>query len=313
MQQLITKWTTFLHQKKYMDEKVTPAFKKISDAVVDITIYQMVGCGAYVNFAECTNDKILHYRGKTRCKQKFCIMCERVKSLLWTVRILEYIKAHSEEIDVYTMTLDRRSMENLSLMILEMEKSWRFIQHDDKYYRKIFNNRFIGGVRSLEVKRGKGGHGWHAHYHLLLITNKSYSRDIDWLKEAWDKATNGEGKQPYIKKINTKGNNLVKAVVECCKYITKYNTATLNNTNWLTELYYSLRGKRRVNSFGALRGINKQVAKDCQEHDEKERDLTNFICKVCGNETAELVVKQFNDCKDKFYPDYSPREIRGKI
>lgn len=302
-----TKWTVFLHHKKFMDDFIIPKFLASDDRYIKHLGHVLNDCGDTVNFAQCGDCGTKHFRGYFRCKQKFCSNCERTKSLIWIARIMEYLKPIQKDYNYHFLTLTIRSEKDLDSQIKNLEKAWRYMKNGHKTYRKLFKERFIGGIRSLETKQGKGGFGWHAHYHVFLITSKEHKRDIEWLKDAWQLATAGEGKQPYIKTVQA--NKLINGVIETVKYMTKFDETTLDiNKDHLIEMVYALKNKRRVNTFGCMYGLSSKVEDDFNKIEDKEKNLENFICQVCGGTTAELIYRKFEQVKDQFYYDYLEKD-----
>lgn len=269
----------------------------------------MKGCGDTVRIAECENCKTQYYAGHYRCKQKFCPECEHIKSMMWTARIMGEIQPVINDVNVHHGVLTIRSQEKLRPMIADLENAWRYMKNGNKTYRKKFKERFKGGVRSLEVKQGKGGHGWHAHYHVLMITDKTFSRDVEWLKEAWTDSTKGKGTQPYIKTVKS-NTGLIEAVLEVCKYIIKFDTEYKDEK--LIEMVHALHNKRRVNSFGMLYGLASKVEADVIEQDKKEGSLEDFLCAVCGSVTAKLILKHYSDVRYNYYDDVCRLEKTNK-
>lgn len=307
-----TKWTGFLYRKKYLDEEIVPMFLRSSDPYLKYLGVKLAECGEFVRLAECSNCGTEFFNGYSRCRRKYCPNCEHSKGMIWAARVYQRVSVMVDDFDFYFLTLTVKSFDNLEKMIDCLEKAWRYIKHDNKHYRKLFKDRFVGGLRNMEVKLGTGGHGWHAHYHILMAARKGFQRDIDWLREAWIKATDGLGTQPYIKKIRK--NRLINGVLETTKYIIKFNPGQYKD-NDLIQLVYGLRHKRRINTFGLFYGLGRQVDKDIENLEQKEKSLNGFICTICGSQSANLIIKHFNQISEDFYRDFmsiSSSDFSGK-
>jgi len=301
-----SRWTGFLARQKFSDENVIPLFLSSKDSYVQFLGDKLAECGNFIKLAQCGDCGTEYYRGFSRCKKKFCANCEHTKGGIWLSRIMQGVEKIKDQYDFYFLTLTVTSQSNLKSMISTLERAWRYLKHDSKTYRKMFSERFVGGLRSLEVKWGKGDKGWHAHYHCLLIATKGFQRDIDWIREAWHNATDGLGTQPYIKKIKT--NKLVLGILETCKYMVKFDFG-LYDDDKIIEMVYSLDGKRRVNTFGILYGLGARVEQDIAELETKEKTLDGFMCEICGSDSAKLIIKHLDSIYQNYYRDFVPQQI----
>lgn len=300
-----TKWTSFVARKEYASKTIVPKFLNSKDAEVRRIGSYMKDCGSTVRLAECGGCEKRYYAGHYRCKQKFCPECEHRKSMVWMARIMKELQDLSEKdvkFNIHHGVLTIRSHDELRDMIRVLEQGWRHISNGVKSSRKRFKDRFIGGVRSLEVKLGK--HGWHAHYHLLMLSSTDYERDVDWLSEAWERGTKGHGKQVYIKTVSQ--NQVINAVLEVCKYIMKFDVEY--DDEKLSEIVRALYRKRRVNTWGVLYGTRKKVEEDIKEMDKKEGNLEDFLCTVCGSEKARIIIARFEDIYLDYYDDVYRKE-----
>jgi len=172
-------------------------------------------------------------------------------------------------------------MDDLVSMLDLMGEYWRSFYNGCKVFREWFKCRFLGGIRSIEIKRGS--EGWHVHCHLLLITDKSFSRDFYILRDRWKKVTNGLG-SVWIKKARN-----YKVVVEVVKYITNIEKLDIDD---LEHVYYAVKGRRLINTYGILRGIDKKIE---SELDSCIDDDIEFVCRVCGFSKYVLESMLFRD------------------
>ncbi|MEG2015101.1 MAG: transposase zinc-binding domain-containing protein, partial [Clostridia bacterium] len=49
-------------------------------------------CGDFIHTVECDDCGTNHYKGYNRCKSKFCLTCNHVKSGIWTASLIQYLK-----------------------------------------------------------------------------------------------------------------------------------------------------------------------------------------------------------------------------
>lgn len=151
--------------------------------------------------------------------------------------------------DLYFVTLTRRSVTSseLSETIDTMQKNWRKITDVARKTRKDFI-----GVRKLELKVGKGGHGYHPHYH-IIIQGKD---NAQWLVDQWLLRSSASLRIAQdIRPIN----NLSTALVELMKYATKLTCADNSNNQILCSakqmdiIFTALHKRRLFQPFGGLR------------------------------------------------------------
>lgn len=106
----------------------------------------------------------------------------------------------------------------------------------------------MGGVYSIEVKRGAGSELWHPHCHMVWMCHeKPYEQK---LSEEWRNWT----KDSYIVDVTPfyDQKSMVKGFLELFKYALKFTDLELSDN---FEAFKKLSGRRLVNSFGCLRGV----------------------------------------------------------
>lgn len=303
-------WKNFQYGKELMEKVVYPAFEnaKIPD------LANMKLCGSVINVIECKACHTKHYAGNWRCKNRWCINCNRVKVKAWIARLVPILKEWLEAGNYITiLNLTIKDTERLTEGLKLLESSFRSMQNGDKEFRKKWKDRFPGGVRSLEVKRGKNSKDWHPHFHCLTMQNY-YNKDFNWVRDAWERFTwqcSGNDYSQYAKlsrkekdkqKIGSvwlkeiTSEDLLVGVVETLKYIMKPELSLFKNTEDLTEAWVELKGKRQVNTWGLLRGLGKLVDEDIEHTEEKK--LTEFICQQCGCTEGHLESVLYTELSD---------------
>lgn len=300
------RWQKYVHSRKTMNEIVIPAFDKagIIDEVKNLTI-----CGKFVYAAECCSCSTKHFKGYNKCRSRWCINCNHVRALAWVARLLPVLKEQMDRgnhITLMNLTVKDMPRGQLKKQIEGLQKAWRLML-DGNGTRKIFKERYPGGIRSLEVKQGKNSKQWHGHYHALGV-QYTFAKDYDWISERWKMATSkvfGVNGSVWLHGIDKK-NSLLKAVIECLKYIMKPELEIYTDQELLREAWSTLKGKRQINTWGILRGLAKQVEKDILEQDEKK--LTDFICQYCGCNEAELKVLMWTELQDVNLLDYNSKK-----
>ena len=101
-----------------------------------------------------------------------------------------------------------------------------------------------GGVCSVEFKRGQNSGQWHPHAHDLAMLRSS--RRSSALKE-WEALTGDS----FIVDVRPMYGE-IDGFLETFKYALKFSDLELSDN---LHAYKTLKGKRLINSFGALRGV----------------------------------------------------------
>lgn len=257
-------------------EKIIAQIERIKPEMAN----RMRACGQYVMAIECLGCETKHFAGFMRCKVRYCLPCAKVRAMLWVSRILKFIEDNQDEYEYHMVNLTIRSMDDLAIMYDTMQGYWRKLVHvhgKSNVHSKVFRARFLGGIKSVEVKKGKKG--WHVHIHSLVCTVKGeYKKDYEWLQRAWYDITNGNG-SVYVKKI--KGS--IKDVVEVTKYIVKPG---IYSDEEMLEIITYLVGRQQVSTFGVMRGMGRAVEADMESVEDKK--LAQFICAKCGCTEGQL-------------------------
>lgn len=287
----------FKEKKSYMNRVVIPAFE-YANLETDV----LRSCGDIVYSIQCDNCHTHHFNGFQRCKSRWCVSCNHVKTLAWIARLIPIIQDWRENGGyVGKMNFTIRNTETLDEGLEILGESWRRFSNG-KGIRKKFKDKFPGGVRSLEVTIGNDG-SWHPHYHTLFLKS-CYEKDFDWLKEQWEKATGMAAETDekvgsiWLEGFYGTDNKVIKGVIEVVKYITSPESDWFqpHRAAHLREAHRTLKGVRQMNTWGILYGLAAQVEKDIEELGEKK--LTEFICQRCGCTEGQLRKLLYSDNLD---------------
>jgi len=253
-------------------------------------------CGEQVFIAVCKGCHAKHYVGHNRCMSRFCLDCAHRRSLVYTAKVMERMRPYLDEGYVpHMLTLTIRDGPNLKERLEFLKSSWRRFTHEHRDSRRIYKLRMCGGIRSIEVKIGRGSGQWHPHMHMVyLAPPNQFVRDYEWIMPEWKRATMGQGSVEVHKVKAKEGTGILKAVIECVKYAVAPDKATLGYTKdperdlrLFAEMYDAIRGARLVNTWGLLRGVDKSAEEEAAKNVD-EKKLTEFICQLCGCTTYEL-------------------------
>jgi len=274
-----------------MDKTVIPAFERNhlwGDAE------RLNDCGKFINAIECSDCKAKHFIGFRRCKNRFCTKCAYVRSLSWLAVLMPILNKWIEQGNyLQLLTLTVRDGPYLDERLKFINDAWRTF-YSGSSVRKKWKESFPGGLKSLEVKIGKGSGIWHPHLHCLVMKD-NFSRDYPWLKERWKQLTDDNG-SVHIKGLNTK--NLLRSAAEVVKYIIKPEQSIYGDDLKFNQLYYNLKGRRQISTWGLLRGIREVDLEEALETQD-EKKLEQFVCTQCGCTVGELKAFLFDEIKQE--------------
>lgn len=277
----------YLKGRRFMSELVVPSMCRIG--VLD-QAKKLDECGKFISTAVCCSCKTRHWVGFQRCKSKWCVPCNSVKTKIWLSKLLpvvdEKIKA-GYACSHLSLTIRDFELGELKKMVDALYHAWQIMTHGNGN-RARWNEWIHGGVRNLEVKIGEGSNGWHAHLHILLIHKKG--RFYEWIRHEWENAsglavgTTAKVGSVHIRGINTKTDGL-KGIIECVKYPVKPEPELWRNETALAEAVTVLHGLRQTNAFGCLQNIVKIVE---TENEVDVKSVVDFVCQYCGCTEATL-------------------------
>lgn len=228
----------------------------------------------------------------SRCMDRFCPTCASVRSGRLADRYSERIKRYTEGKHGYHLVLTFKNSESLPSYswIGRLFKAMRKHPLWDQY------GGIVGGLRSIEVTRGKGG--WHPHIHALIFTESPLpiAPDGKWpvwfnqvVSDAWKELTGGES---YI----IRGERYDGRAIEMVKYLGKPQDVGNMDAEKLAELSEWIRRKRTAQTFGSLYGKLPDEEQEEPEHD-------HCTCSDCGGSTFERVVMRFNPRHGRYVVD----------
>lgn len=299
------KYATYLKAKDYSMNNVLPAFRSVEERLDDPFKKEqyhkyaeaLAYCGTKKIIAQCQGCGELYFNGMYTCKNRYCPVCQRRKSLILFAKVFPKVKELIKQgYYIQMMSFTVKDTKKLKDGLYLLKTAYRILAHDNKEYRSVYENKFIGGIKSLEVKRGKNSKEWHPHFHAIVV-KKIPSRDRDWLNTAWEKivrdlvnasitpiyedryySSNEKLGDIWVKSIQgTNETELVKSVYECIKYIAKFSS---NIENDLEEMVDNLYRVRQIESWGIFRGIEKDII---DLENKSTFELKEMVCKQCGS------------------------------
>ena len=290
------KYLDFKSKRKFFQTQVYPALLNagLYDKAKKIAL-----CGSSVKILECTDCYAPHFDGAYNCKDKFCPVCQKKRSLLWLTKMIPICdELLSRGYRMYMLTYTIRTNKNQSLKecLNLLNCGFRYMTNGHRRYTKVFNDLILGGVRSLEVKLGEDHETkeitgiWHPHLHMLVCVKSNMPfRDLHkLLSDMWNDCLNtiNRSEDLYLGSVNIrsiKANSnrqaLLDQLCEVFKYMTKFDW---QNTDKVYEMVTTLHKVKMQISFGNFKSLlsEKQIEFEMNKSiSEIEKDLH---CAVCG-------------------------------
>lgn len=165
---------------------------------------------------------------------------------------LQVVLAQNPRLRAFMVTLTVKDGENLLERFNHLRGALKRYQRQrrdafDGKRQMTEYNKALGGVFSVEVKRGSGSGLWHPHVHMIWLCETA--PDAHKLSAEWQAIT----KDSYIVDVREfYGDTVVDGFLEVFKYALKFSDMEYSD-NW--EAYLKLSGKRLVDNFGLFRGV----------------------------------------------------------
>lgn len=155
----------------------------------------------------------------------------------------------------YMVTLTVRNTDDLPERLKHLRDAMQLMSAARRRYRSaphknpaVEFSKAVGGVHSIEVKRGSNSQKWHPHVHMIWLCHEA--PDEAALKSEW-KAWTGDSDQVNVTPFYG-DQSMVDGFMEVFKYALKFSDMELDD-NW--HAFEVCRNKRLIGSFGALRGV----------------------------------------------------------
>lgn len=227
------------------------------------------GCGSYLVFRDYFTVGQIRLAAASFCrKHLLCPLCairRGAKALKAYTDRLSIVLPENPGLKPYLVTVTTKNGADLG------ERFDHYVQSMKRYHdqRREANkvkkhgrctapvelNKALGGVSSIEIKRGSGSGLWHVHSHAVWLCE--VPPDAVQLAAEW-KAVTGDSHIVDVRPFS--GNSMedyLQGFMEVFKYAVKFSSMELADN---LEAFQLLSGRRLVNSFGLLRGV--EVPKD---------------------------------------------------
>ena len=143
----------FKERKSFSLKKVIPLLREVG---LTERADRISACGDFKDVAECQDCGTWHLYGLSSCKDRLCPICQKKRALLWFTKVTPLMREYLDKayyVNFITFTI--KDMSDLKQAIDIINKAFRYMTNGHKQLAREFKKRFIGGVQSLEVKRGK--------------------------------------------------------------------------------------------------------------------------------------------------------------
>ena len=216
-------------------------------------------CGHWLLFRDYfTVGKTLLHSAKFCQKHLLCPFCairRGAKHLKAYLEKLSLVQAEQPGIKAYLVTLTVKNGESLSERYCHLRQAMKKMTQGRRDHlsnprknRHVEFAKALGGVYSIEFKRGKNSGLWHPHPHMVWLCHEK--PDAFKLSEEWEHWT-GDSFIVDVTEFHDQ-NDIVSGFMEVFKYALKFSELELED-NW--HAFETLSNKRLVDSFGCLRGV----------------------------------------------------------
>lgn len=217
-------------------------------------------CANYLVFHDYYTVEEMRLVKATTCKKSllcpFCAARRAAKMVEKNLAKVKAVTAAQRSLKPVMITFTVKNGESLPERFNHLRNAYRRLQQRrrDHLKGKTWTEfaKVRGAIHSYEITNK--GEGWHPHIHMVALLD-------DWIDQGklsaeWQELT-GDSFIVDIRRIKPKdigagGLDIASGLLEVFKYAVKFQDMSLEDT-WYA--YGILKGKRLVDSFGALRGI----------------------------------------------------------
>ena len=223
------------------------------------TASKLTFCGDYLLFRHfyTVDDVRLHAANFCR-KHLLCPLCgirRASKYMQAYMQRLELVLAQHPGLKAFLVTVTVKDGEDLQERFQHLRAAMRrMTQARRDHLSNPIKNRHVeaakalGGVHSIEAKRGKGSGLWHPHAHAVWLCYEA--PDASKLAQEWQ-AWTGDSYIVDVRPFHDQ-HDVAGGFAEVFKYALKFSDLPLDD-NW--QAFLELSNRRLVDSFGLLRGV----------------------------------------------------------
>ncbi|SBY88961.1 Replication protein [Klebsiella quasipneumoniae] len=264
-----------------------------------------------------------------RCRSRHCQNCQRIKAFVWQEKMKEIIPELSINFKngkylFITFTVKNPKITNLRLVLKCMSRAYAKM-----FQRKAF--RFVvGGIRSTEITRGKGGDDEaHPHFHAIICLKTTYFKKENYLSaDEWGRhwgecleaefkkegleynaadypkgfprvdirvAKSADGKQEITNKnIAEHGDQLINYVL---KYSIKGSDLLKDGKadKWFWEFDKQVKGIRMIAPVGVVKKMLADLERDQFDYYKEQEKIEKLIADDVNFKADKAVFKKESD------------------
>lgn len=220
---------------------------------------KLTHCGHWLVFRHYyTVDKLRLHSADFCKKHLLCPLCairRGAKYLKAYMDRLAVVMAENPGLKAYMVTLTVKDGESLRERFNHLRRAMKAMTQARRDHlsnpqknRHVEFAKALGGVHSIEAKRGENSGLWHPHTHMIWLCYEE--PDQAKLSAEWA-AWTGDSFIVDVRPFHDQ-NDLTRGFAEVFKYALKFSELPPVD-NW--EAFLILSGKRLVDSFGVLRGV----------------------------------------------------------
>ncbi len=181
------------------------------------------------------------------CSVRICPHCSHRRSKILAARTQTFVVGKA---GLRYVVLAERNSENLEAGLRSLWASWTRLRRSVRWKRKV-----RGSIVALEVTYNAKEKTWHPHLNVLM---EGEYFPFEELNQAWDKATEGNGKTSFIRAADEG------TVYELIKYVTKISDL-LDDAAVLDEFLSGVYGCRFIRTYGTFHGLKVEDENDPEE------------------------------------------------
>lgn len=223
-------------------------------------------CGSFLWFKNYFEKGEIRLHSASFCEKStlcpFCAIRRAGKFVKAYMSKLESIRAIYPNLKPYMLTLTVKDGESLSERFLHLRSAIKaYMQKRRDYLARENSNRnrlhvelvkALGGVYSIEVKRGKNSNLWHPHVHFVILCDNENPIDVQKLSAEWREITGDSFIVDCRSFYSADPDCVIDGFLEIFKYALKFSDMSLQDN---FHAYEILNRQRLVNNFGILRGV----------------------------------------------------------
>lgn len=247
--------------------------------------YRLGGCGSFLWFKNYFEKSEIRLHSASFCEKSalcpFCAIRRAGKFIKAYMSKLESLRAVYPHLKPYMLTLTVKDGESLSerflhlrFAIKEYMKKRRNYLADEKSRRNrphVELVKALGGVYSIEIKRGKNSGLWHPHVHFVILCDNQNFIDASKLSKEWHEITGDSFIVDCRSFYSADPDCVLDGFLEIFKYALKFSDMSLQDN---FHAYEILSKQRLVGNFGVLRGVEvEEGLNDFCPEDEPYIDL----------------------------------------